>query len=318
MNLSSCAKYFLIVFNSIFILLGLGVLAGGIYVYLQGQLFGISIPVSIGFFFFFFFFFFKMIFLLFYFFFKKTNLLFVILSIYKTKIKKTKLWNLRCNDRWRNNFLDFFHWLFWSNCREEDLLIYCTIFWIFILLIILLFFQKNKISNFFFFKNKYFLISMILIGGQIAFIVFAFTQKPLLEDGLSDSWDQLDNATRVTVQNQVSSFFSFSFILSNKYNHKNLFFKKKLQVNLLWIWRSSWSSWFTMSSLWNWTYRLSSKNWYFCWCWFLVYSNCWLLFTWIWSKFSFSFFFFFVFSFCLLILSHQIASYDYLHSLFGL
>ena len=74
---------------------------------------------------------------------------------------------------------------------------------------------------------------MILIGGQIAFIVFAFTQKPLLEDGLSDSWDQLDNATRVTVQNQVFSFF-FLFILFI-INIIIKTFLKKLQVNLLWI-----------------------------------------------------------------------------------
>jgi len=89
MNLSSCAKYFLIVFNSIFILLGLGVLAGGIYVYLQGQLFGISIPVSIGFFFSFFLFLQNDFILLFdiLFFLKKKEtkfyyLYFVILSIY--------------------------------------------------------------------------------------------------------------------------------------------------------------------------------------------------------------------------------------------
>ena len=47
-QLNTVARVILLVFNTILMLLGLGLLGGGAYVYVNGALYGITVDVSIG------------------------------------------------------------------------------------------------------------------------------------------------------------------------------------------------------------------------------------------------------------------------------
>jgi len=122
----SCSKYLLLVFNTLFLLAGLGILAGGAYVYVDGSKYNITITTSIG----------VMV---------AGGVIFLI------------------------SFLGCFGAMW-----------------------------ENKIMLY-----SYSVLLILLTCGQIAFIIIAYVDQPLLDQASTNGWDEASNTTKLFIQENL-------------------------------------------------------------------------------------------------------------------